>query len=245
MLLFVDGSSHREMTLDKSAPNTNQPRAVPNLAAFISNVLRRMGMTALIALGMSALPAQAAIIISVDRATFQLAVAGGMIAQQDFDSLAVGTILGVTPDVTYSASSGSPIVTNSFLTSTPPNGLGATVFGFFLPDDNVTFTFTAPITAFAIDVNTFAATNGAYRATLNTGDIITSIFEVFPGNTTGQFIGFASDSPFTSVTISAVTGFSYTLDTLVYGDAGAMPEPETLALLGIATAIFAWRRRKR
>ena len=77
-------------------------------------------------------------------------------------------------------------------------------------------------------------------------DIITSIFEVFPGNTTGQLIGFVYDSPFTSVTLSAVTGFSYTLDTLVYGEAGAfpMPEPETLALLGIATAILARRRRK-
>ena len=230
-----------------SARNMYRPFRVFSLAAFTSEVLRRMVVTALIALGISALPAQAAIITSVDRATFQLAVAGGVITEQNFDSMPVGTILGVTSEIIYSASSGSPIVTNSFLTSTPPNGLGATVFGFFLPTDTATFTFTAPITAFAIDVNTFAASDGAYRATLSTGDIIPSIFEVFPGNTTGQFIGFASDSPFISVTISAVTGFSYTLDTLVYGDAGVllMPEPDTLALLFIATAGLAWRRRER
>src|SRR5688500_6909538 len=98
-----------------------------------------MGIAALIALGLSGLPAQAAIITSVDRGTFQSAVAGGMIAHQDFDSFAVGTILGVTPDIIYSASSGSPIVTDAFLTTSPPNGLGATVVGFFLPNDTATF----------------------------------------------------------------------------------------------------------
>ncbi len=125
----------------------------------------------------------AALITSIDRATFQTAITGGTISGEDFDSLSVGTILGVTPDLTYSASGGSPIVTNTFLTSTSPNGLGSTSVGYFLPSETTTFSFSAPITAFAIDINTFAGTDGAYTATLDIGDIVLSLFEVFPSRT--------------------------------------------------------------
>ena len=171
------------------------------------------GLAALLALTPTL---SSAAIIIFDRATFQAAVADGTISGQNFDSLLAGTILGATADLTYSASLGSPIVTNSFLTSTNPNGLGSTSIGFFLSNETATFSFNAPITAFAIDVNTFANSDGAYTASLDTGDIVNSLFQVFPGAVTGQFIGFISDTPFSSITIAAATGFSYTLDTLVY-----------------------------
>jgi hypothetical protein len=145
--------------------------------------------------------------------------------------------------LTYGASAGTPIVTTTYLTSTDPNGLGSTSAGYFLPSETATFSFNSPITAFAIDVNTYAPADGAYSASLNSGDVVNSLHEVFPNTTTGQFIGFVSDTAFSSVTISATTGYSYTLDTLVYGSATAVPEPEAYAMLLAGLGLLGWRMR--
>ena len=182
----------------------------------------RVLIVLLIGLSTWVMPAGAASLIGLDRATFQDAVAGGTVTGQDFDALTPGTVLTTLDGVTYSASGGNVIVTNSFLTSTSPNGIGSTSLGFFSPNEIVTFVFDEPITAFAIDVNTFATADGAYFAFLESGDFVSSVFDVFPGFTTGQFVGFLSDTPFSSVTIVGVAGFSYTLDTLVYGDGAAI-----------------------
>ncbi len=169
--------------------------------------------------------ASATVVTSVSRAEFLAAVAGGTINGENFDGLAVGSTLGTLNGVTYAASGGSVIVTDTFLTSTAPNGIGSTSTGFFLSTETATFTFDTAITAFAIDINTFANTDGGYQAVLSTGDSVTSVFEVFSGFSTGQFLGFVTDAPFTSLTISALTGFSFTLDTLAWGDAAGVVDP--------------------
>src|SRR5262245_23126601 len=128
-----------------SGKSANVGHPASNSASAWAMLRRFCGSIALAAV---ALPAHAAIIINVDRAAFQLAVAAGRVSEQDFDSIPAGTILGVTPDVTYSASPGSPIVTNQFLTSTPPNGLGETPLQFFPPGNTATFAFSSPISAF-------------------------------------------------------------------------------------------------
>ncbi|WP_426166528.1 PEPxxWA-CTERM sorting domain-containing protein [Sandarakinorhabdus sp. DWP1-3-1] len=195
--------------------------------------------------------AEAAVLASLDRATFQAAIAGvTTLGVQDFDSLVAGSELTSDGAVQYGASTGTPLVTSTFLTSTGANGLGRTGVGFFLAADTASFTFGSAITAFAIDINTFAPDNGAYSVTLNTGDTSLSIFETFPGRGTGQFIGFVSTLPFTTVTLQANSGFAYTLDTLIYGAAsevvGGVPEPAswTMLILGF-TGVGAVLRRRR
>lgn len=195
--------------------------------------------------------ASAATLPSLDRATFQAALAGSSsLGSQDFDSIAAGTAINTVGGVTYSSATGQPVVTNAYLTSTNPNGLGLAGRNFFLTSDTATFTFATAITAFAIDINTFATAPASYLAALSNGDTSNSIFETFPGTGTGQFLGFVSDNPFTSVTVSSVGGFSYTLDTLIYGAksdvTGAVPEPATWAMMifGFAAVGFTMRRRR-
>jgi PEP-CTERM motif len=194
--------------------------------------------------------------ISFSRAAFQTALIGGTLSGQNFDGIADGTILGTVDGVTYSSLFGSAVVENDFLPSTSPNSLGSTdqSLNYFTGANVATFTFGSAITAFGIDINTFAQTAGAYTGTLNNGGgTALSKFDTFPGTFTGQFLGFISDTPFTSLSISANTGFSYTLDTLVYGQAAALvtptavPEPASLILLSMGFASLGarrWRNRR-
>ena len=66
--------------------------------------------------------------------------------------------------------------------------------------------FASPITAFALDINTFATNSGDYQAAVNDGanSVIPSVFDVFPNTETGEFIGFTDSSSFTQVVISGV-----------------------------------------
>jgi len=195
-------------------------------------------------IGSVAQPASAAAIVFSTRAAFDAAFPGATI--QNFDGFAAGTILGTVNGVTYDASIGDPVVTNAFLPSTAPNELGSTPAQFFPANESMTFSFASPVSAFGIDFNTFATANGSYSATTNLGEVVGSFLNPFPGFSTGQFLGFSTDLPFTSVTLSATNGFAYNLDTLRYTTDASVPEPMSLWLLGAGLAgLAAYRRRSR
>lgn len=166
-----------------------------------------------------------------DRISFYAANPGVTI--EGWDTLANGTLITTLNGITYTTNDGTALVTNAFLSLSPPNTLGENVNGFFLASDTMTFVFPSPIKVFSISFNTFdTSTTGGYTATDNNGDVIPSFYDPFPGFTTGQFVGFSSTVGFTSVTLAAPGGFSYTLDDLAYGSGTTIPEPGSLMLLG-------------
>ena len=168
---------------------------------------------------------------------------------QDWDGYAVGTTFtnGVFVDgIAYNSSVNLAVVTNTFAASTSPNSLGRTPIDFFALTDTISFTFATPVTFFGIDVNTFDGVDGGFEATTNGGDVISSVFDAFPGFATGQFVGFSSTTAFSSVTIASVGGFSYTLDTMRYGGVEnvVIPLPTGAAMAGFGLLGLSIRRRR-
>lgn len=146
---------------------------------------------------------------------------------ENWDSFPVGTQFanGSTVNgVTYNSSAGVAIVEAQFLNPTPPHGLGRTPNDFFFATDTITFSFATPINTFGIDINTFDASFGGYAATTNVGEVFVSVYDPFPGFTTGQFLGFSTPTPFTSITVQSVAGFAFTLDTMRFEASNAPPD---------------------
>ncbi|MFM7449265.1 MAG: hypothetical protein ACKO24_11785 [Leptolyngbyaceae cyanobacterium] len=129
--------------------------------------------------------------------------------------------------ITYNVTNAEALVVNTGISLSPPNNLYQTgSFSTFNPlVDTFTFGFSQPITAFGITFSsTFANTPGAYLATTNLGDVASSSFDPLPGfSDIGEFVGFTSARPFTSVTISSTVNAYYGMDDLIYA---AQPTPD-------------------
>ena len=177
------------------------------------------------------------------RASFYAANPGVTI--QGWDTLPNGTLITSLDGIQYVSSNGTALVTNAFLPLSPPNTLGESTNGFFVPTDTMTFIFPQAITAFGISINTFDTSTGGYIVTDNLGNVILSHYDPFPGFGTGEFVGYTSTIGFTSVTISAPGGFAFTLDDLAYQFGTSVPEPGSLMLLGSGLFGIARVLRKR
>jgi hypothetical protein len=181
-------------------------------------------------------PATASPIVFSSRNAFDAAFPGSVV--ETWDSYPFGTTFtnGATVNgITYTSNLGQAVVQSLFITTSAPNTLD--FFG-----TSVTFTFAAPVMGFGIDISTSAGATGAFVATTNAGDAVSSVFNPFPGASTGQFIGFSSASPFKTITVAqGPNGSAFAVDTL--RTVAIVPEPSSLMLL-IAGGVAAVVRRR-
>ena len=217
----------------------------------------------------SSASASAAVTVYTNQAAFNAAVSGA--ASYGF--------AGIAP--TNSPNPGNnfivinPTVNGVTFTSTTANGApfvidtsSNSVYGvpFFsgqgnaenIPANNVTVTLPG-YGAFGFTYGSYISSAETYSATLNTGDVFN--FSTGATNGTPQFIGFVSDTPLTSASLTSTAGpndltpggnnqgYGYAFDIINFSlgspTAGAVPEPATWAmmLLGFGMVGFAMRKR--
>jgi hypothetical protein len=182
--------------------------------------------------------AKADFIVFESRDAFRGAIASTPSTTEGWDEFASGTIIpngALVNGAVYHLSDPTVnfIVTAGGAAISSPNGLGRTNNPFggeaFIPGDIVTFTFPMLISAFGMSFNTASTAEGAYTLTTNLGDIAPSAYDPFPGLSTGQFAGFISGEPISSVAIRTLVPFQFGLDDMI--SVQAVPEPTSLTLL--------------
>ncbi|QDU70559.1 PEP-CTERM sorting domain-containing protein [Mucisphaera calidilacus] len=169
----------------------------------------------------------------------------------DFDAVAAGTTLEVpggiddsgngTPlespiafdDLTLTIDGRNNTIDDTYVSTATELSIGL----FDGEHESVVLTFDQAIKAFAATFETPASTNGV-SVTIDGQEIDTFGFFLPGGGQGQQFLGFISDTPFTTVEFtSPFGGETFFLDNV----AVAVPEPASALLLGLAT--LALRRR--
>jgi hypothetical protein len=146
-----------------------------------------------------------------------------------------------TQGVTFSNPAGSLFVFNSSFYGS--SGNGPTQGGNYLNNNSdrpITVTFSQGVTAFSLNVADL------FSRAQTSGSIVLSNGESFAfGATSSQytFLGFTSTTAITGYTIDS--GYYTVLDDVSFGKAVAVPEPASLALVGLGLLGCAALRRKR
>ncbi|MEQ9411330.1 MAG: PEP-CTERM sorting domain-containing protein [Fuerstiella sp.] len=201
-----------------------------------------------------ATPTSAAVIKYDSLSTFD--ANAGVVQTEDFNAFAPAS--GLFLASTFDFGDFSVIVT----TDSPALGVEGSVIGSGLvngtvelglgvEDDSSTetrFEFDQAITAFGFDAYDLADAGRVASLSFNnvSADSV-SIADPLNGNT--RFWGFVSDTPFTTISFTQVSGAAdgFRLDNLVYSaNTAAVPEPGSLILMSVgAISLIGYRRRQR
>lgn len=185
-----------------------------------------------------------------------LAATSGL-TTEDYASTTAGTLIadgGALDGLTYSFSTRGGlggVITDHYY-SFSGLSLGAkqasgplTNADFFYGGDSFTITFAHPETAVGIFANV-NLNSGTY--TLSAGSDTATTDSLVDDTNTFVFVGLTSATPFTSVTFRSndTSLGSYNIPEILYGGtSNAVPEPMSLALLGLGTLGLAVVRRRR
>jgi hypothetical protein len=182
--------------------------------------------------------------------------AAGPLSLLTFEGVAAGTLASFSPAAGVTLSRTGPDYGGGF-TGTNNTQIGTAVWGFNTtaggnswfgaPDGTMTFAFDTPITAWgAFLTGMEASLGGSILASFDNG--APQLVAILSNSLGGvEFVGFISDTSFSSITLSKTSGGDgWGIDDVYYSSQNAMstPEPASAVLLAAGLIGLAARRRR-
>lgn len=188
--------------------------------------------------------------LAAERELFRAASAGGgvSLSTESFELISAGTAIDFGPfTATLLGGAGFSQISGNSLITTDGNSVLSFSRLLISPSGvvSVLFSFDAPINAFGIDLTSIDETG----TTVSFLDDLGNVLNNFAGTGSlggATFFGVYNSQPFSTVRFDFLASASEILnfDYLQFGVAGKVPEPASLALVGVGIAgLAAWRRR--